>query len=177
MIYGPIGLFFVGLSLSIITKRFLVLFLRLIRFFKLGHHPHISANDQLICACLFLSLQTLVASFLFAWCEDWAWLDSLYFCVITITCIGYGDFAPETKEGRVLAIAFSIFCTGTFAYIVAVLSSRYLQHLVVVDYLRHHNLSETLLPTIRLPVSALVDVEEDVEYEKQPVTRTYAEGG
>ena len=35
-------------------------------------------------------------------CHDISWLDSLYFCVITFSSLGYGDFTPE-GFGKVIA--------------------------------------------------------------------------
>lgn len=34
------------------------------------------------------------------WVEGWRWLDSLYFCVITLAMVGYGDFSPKTDLGK-----------------------------------------------------------------------------
>ena len=36
--------------------------------------------------------------------EGWSLYDSLYFSMITGLTIGYGDFAPSTNAGRVLAV-------------------------------------------------------------------------
>ncbi len=38
--------------------------------------------------------------------EGWRWLDSLYFSVITLTTVGYGDFSPATDIGKVFTIIF-----------------------------------------------------------------------
>ena len=31
-----------------------------------------------------------------------SYLDSIYFCVVTTTTVGYGDIAPQSEEARVL---------------------------------------------------------------------------
>ncbi len=36
--------------------------------------------------------------------EGWRWLDSLYFCVITLATVGYGDFSPRTDLGKVFTM-------------------------------------------------------------------------
>lgn len=38
--------------------------------------------------------------------EGWGWLDSLYFSVITLTTIGYGDLSPSTDIGKIFTIIY-----------------------------------------------------------------------
>ncbi len=40
--------------------------------------------------------------------EQWSWLDSVYFCVVTLATVGYGDFTPTTTWGRLFAIPYII---------------------------------------------------------------------
>ena len=41
--------------------------------------------------------------------EGWQYDDSLYWAVVTITTVGFGDFYPETSGGKVFTIFFAIF--------------------------------------------------------------------
>jgi hypothetical protein len=38
--------------------------------------------------------------------EGWRWLDSLYFSVMTLTTIGFGDFVPATDLGKIFTIVY-----------------------------------------------------------------------
>ncbi len=38
--------------------------------------------------------------------EDWRWIDSLYFSVMTLTTVGYGDLAPETDFGKLFTTVY-----------------------------------------------------------------------
>lgn len=44
--------------------------------------------------------------------EGWSWIDSLYFSLITLTTIGYGDFSPQTVEGKLFTIVYIIIGIG-----------------------------------------------------------------
>lgn len=41
--------------------------------------------------------------------EDWRYDDALYWAVVTITTVGFGDFYPETAGGKVFTILYAIF--------------------------------------------------------------------
>lgn len=44
--------------------------------------------------------------------EGWTWLNSLYFSIITLTTIGYGDFSPQTDIGKAFTIVYIIIGVG-----------------------------------------------------------------
>ena len=37
----------------------------------------------------------------FHYAEGWNWLDSLFFTVVTISTVGYGNFVPVTAAGKI----------------------------------------------------------------------------
>jgi hypothetical protein len=39
--------------------------------------------------------------------EDWSWVDALYFCVVAVTTVGFGDLSP-TSDGAKLFTVFYI---------------------------------------------------------------------
>ncbi|XP_049872655.1 uncharacterized protein LOC126371415 isoform X2 [Pectinophora gossypiella] len=53
--------------------------------------------------CVFLVASYIVAgTFLFKRWEGWAYLDAAYFCFITLTTIGFGDFVPAQGQTQAL---------------------------------------------------------------------------
>lgn len=59
-------------------------------------HPRIRPVP--IWLCVFLVVSYIFAgAFLFKVWEEWEFLDSAYFCFITLTTIGFGDFVPSKR--------------------------------------------------------------------------------
>lgn len=38
--------------------------------------------------------------------EGWHWFDSLYFSVVTLATVGYGDFTPQTTLGKLFTMIY-----------------------------------------------------------------------
>jgi voltage-gated potassium channel len=62
--------------------------------------------------------------------EGWSLLDSLYFSVVTIATVGFGDFAPRTALGKIFTIGYifagiGIFVAAATAVAQAVLRSEF----------------------------------------------------
>ncbi len=56
----------------------------------------------------------LVAAAFYAWAEGWSLLDSVYFSVVTIATVGYGDPAPQTAIGKIFTIFYVFSGIGIF---------------------------------------------------------------
>ena len=48
----------------------------------------------------------IAGTLLYHFIEGWRWLDSLYFSVITLTTVGYGDFSPATDVGKIFTVFY-----------------------------------------------------------------------
>lgn len=53
---------------------------------------------------VYVAIFITLASAIFHWLEDWDWIDSFYFVVITFTTVGYGDFTPTTPLTKLITI-------------------------------------------------------------------------
>ena len=69
---------------------------------------------------LFFLMSLLAGATLFYYkVEGWSIIDSLYFSVMTMSTIGYGDFVPTTTWSKSFTIIFSILSIGFFAAVIA----------------------------------------------------------
>ena len=65
-------------------------------------------RDLLLTTLFTLAFGTVVYHYI----EGWTWIDCIYFSIITLTTIGYGDFSPETDAGKLFTIFYIIIGIG-----------------------------------------------------------------
>jgi len=72
-------------------------------------------NDPEFRFLLFFILLLLISSTVFYYnIENWSVIDSLYFSVMTMATIGYGDFVPTTDLSKVFTIIYTFLSIGAF---------------------------------------------------------------
>lgn len=59
------------------------------------------------------------ATFFYTSIEHWSIVDSLYFSIMTMSTIGYGDLAPTTDMSKLFTIVFAVLSIGVFAAVVS----------------------------------------------------------
>lgn len=65
-------------------------------------------RDLMFTTFIILGIGTVVYHYL----EGWEWIDAFYFSVITLTTIGYGDFSPQTVEGKLFTVFYILVGIG-----------------------------------------------------------------
>ncbi len=70
-------------------------------------------------------LVILGGSTVYHYLEDWSWVDSVYFSVVTLTTVGFGDFAPKTDGGKIFTIFYIIIGIGIILSFINTLYEHY----------------------------------------------------
>lgn len=74
----------------------------------------IAASDEGRGVGLLLLIQLLLGAVFYRQVEDWSWVDSFYFCVASLTTVGYGDLTPTTDEGKIFTMVYLVTGIGLF---------------------------------------------------------------
>ncbi|HVQ57669.1 MAG TPA: potassium channel family protein [Solirubrobacterales bacterium] len=65
---------------------------------------------------------------LFYWrFEDWTIVEALYFSVVTLTTVGYGDLHPTTTETEIFTIFYILTGIGVFVALLASVAQQYIE--------------------------------------------------
>jgi len=106
----------------IIRSLRLVLFIRFFTSFARGFTKIINRNrfGQILVATVFM---VLGSGALFAYIEDRSLWDGVWYALVTITTVGYGDVVPFTESGRAFGIVLIVFGVVFFSLVTANISA------------------------------------------------------
>lgn len=83
---------------------------------------------------LVLTILILVAgTIVFHWLEDWDYIDSFYFSVITLTTIGYGDLHPTSPVSKIVVVFFVFAGLGIILGFINAITERQTREMVDVE--------------------------------------------
>ncbi len=75
--------------------------------------------------------------------EGWRWLDAIYFSVISLATVGYGDFTPQTDAGKIFTMFYLVIGIGIFAALLnTLLKSRFAKRSLRLQQLEQHDEKE-----------------------------------
>ena len=86
----------------------------------------------------------LLSGTIFYWSvEDWTLVQALYFSVVTLTTVGYGDLTPTSDFSRIFTIIYIFIGIGVLVAFLSSLGHHYIRHKVEVadkarEYLSTH---------------------------------------
>eukprot|EP00929_Paragymnodinium_shiwhaense_P027066 TRINITY_DN15973_c0_g1_i1.p1 TRINITY_DN15973_c0_g1~~TRINITY_DN15973_c0_g1_i1.p1 ORF type:complete len:291 (-),score=75.34 TRINITY_DN15973_c0_g1_i1:250-1122(-) len=83
---------------------------------KVGYREQIGVLWGLLLVLLF------GGAAVYAWLEPWTYLQCIYFCFVTLSTVGFGDFLPSTAGSQAFSIFYMIFGLGVCASIIALLT-------------------------------------------------------
>ena len=83
-------------------------------------------NRFLVSSFVFMLL-ILTGAFIYHTFEGWTYFNSVYFTIITVTTIGYGDMFPVTFGGKLFTMFFPLIGIGMGLYIFTV-TGKYIMH-------------------------------------------------
>lgn len=95
----------------------------LLGFVRLGQSIARCFRDPQFRALLLLyGALLLIGTVFYVRAEGWSVLDAVYFCVVTLATVGYGDFAPRTSIGKAFTIVYILIGAGVFVVLAAELA-------------------------------------------------------
>ena len=74
-----------------------------------------------------VALLLFLGTVFYNYVEGWGWLDSLYFSVVTLATVGYGDLSPATELGKAFAIIYILLGLGLIATFASMLAKERLE--------------------------------------------------
>ncbi len=76
----------------------------------------------------FVATALVLTGTLFYWrFEEWTIVESLYFSVVTLTTVGFGDLSPTTAGTQIFTIFYILTGIGVFVALLASVAEKYIE--------------------------------------------------
>ena len=72
-------------------------------------------DPELRALSIIVALVITVGTLFYWYMEGWGVVDALYFSVITLTTVGYGDFSPTTPVSKIFTVCYIFVGLGILA--------------------------------------------------------------
>lgn len=82
----------------------------------------------------FVLVILLIGTFFYHKIEGWRWLDSFYFSSMSLTTVGYGDFAPKTDIGKIFTIFYIFSGVGVILGFITLVANKAHEKSVAEDF-------------------------------------------
>ncbi len=89
---------------------FFISFYRLLKIIFLG----IKHDKDFRFLFLFILVLLISATLFYTNAEGWSVIDALYFSVMTMSTVGYGDLTPTTDASKMFTIIYTCLSIGSF---------------------------------------------------------------
>ena len=76
-------------------------------------------NPEFRALLMLYAILLAIGTTFYARVEGWRVLDAMYFCVVTLATVGFGDLAPRTPLGKIFTMVYVLIGTGVFVGVAA----------------------------------------------------------
>lgn len=94
----------------------------------------------------------IVGMLTFSHSENWTYEDAFYFCVVTLTTVGLGDFVPVSTFGVNFHLAYCAIGLGLVATLLTVIGEWVMEH----NQNANENITNNAAPDEQIPITASV---------------------
>lgn len=84
-----------------------------------------------------LSMITIGTIF-YRFSEKWDWMDALYFSVVTMATVGYGDHVPTSTAGKIFTIPYILISVTLFLMLANAISHYFHDYHIRKRTNKHH---------------------------------------
>ncbi|MCJ7558874.1 MAG: potassium channel family protein [Gammaproteobacteria bacterium] len=102
------------------------LILASIRLMRAIHHAYQDPEFRALLAIMLLLLMS--GTIFYVNHEGWSYVDALYFCVTTMSTVGYGDLTPTSNISKIFTVIYTFISIGVFVGVAAKLANAMLVH-------------------------------------------------